>query len=110
MPHGVNNDFLTNIANGWGQLKFFEYGRHKMVLHVRNFYLHLKLAEINLSNILDRITVNHHYVAVIKPGENITLRCRFCKLKGHKIVDCPEKQRPPTAPNKNQRANLSRKD
>ena len=106
MPHGVTWDIASNITNGWGNLKSFEYGRHKLLPQIRNSYLHLKLTDINQQNIPERITVNQHYIAVTKPGENIALRCGFCKLKGHKSNDCPEKQRPS---NKNQPTNATRR-
>ena len=106
MPHGVTWDIASNITNGWGNLKSFEYGRHKLLPQIRNSYLHLKLTDINQQNIPERITVNQHYIAVTKPGENIALRCGFCKLKGHKSNDCLEKQRPS---NKNQPTNATRR-
>ena len=94
MPHGATGELLTKISSTWGTLKSFEYGRHKLLPLIRNSYLHLKIAEINYAKIPERIIVNQHYVAVMKPGENITFRCGFCKLKGHKTNECHEKRQP----------------
>ena len=94
MPHGITHEIVQNIAKDWGQLKSFDYGRHKLLPQVRNSYLHVKFTELKPQNIPQRILVNQHFVAVIKPGENISLRCGFCKLKDHKLVDCPERSQP----------------
>ena len=109
MPHGVTYDTLTSITSGWGQLKSFDYGRHKLLPQIKNSYLHLKLSGVNSAIIPQRITVNQHYVAVLKPGDNITFRCGFCKLQGHKTSDCPEKQRPKVPSMKNQPGNTTRR-
>lgn len=97
MPHGIQPSLLSKITSGWGVLKSFEYGRHKVLPHIRNSYLHLKFTDINLANIPQRIVVNQHYVAVVKPSESLALRCGFCKIAGHRTFDCPEKRPPLTS-------------
>ena len=92
MPHGITTETAKKISSTWGNLISFEYGRHKILPHIRNSYLHLKIADVESKNIPQRIVVNKHYVAVLQPGDNVIMRCGFCKTKGHKAVTCPEKQ------------------
>jgi len=81
MPHVVDEMFLKQITKVWGDLKSFDYWRHKKLPNFRNSYLHLKFANLKSAQIPQRIVVNQHYVAIVKPGESLTSRCGFCKLK-----------------------------
>jgi len=74
MPHGVTTETLNEITSNWGKLKSYDYGCRKLLPQVRNSYLHLKISELIKEQIPDRIIVNHHYVAVAKPGESMAQR------------------------------------
>ena len=87
MPHDITDGIVQDIAKDWGQLKSFDYERHKLLPQVRYSYLHNKFTELQPQNISQQILVNQHFVAVIKPEENTALRCGFCKLKDHKLLD-----------------------
>ena len=78
-------------AMGWGLVVNIRHGYHKNMskwAHCKNFLVHLKLANINLSKIPNVIKLRGHEIYVTKPGENIKNVCSFCHKAWHVAETC----------------------
>ena len=101
MPFDVNFDQIKAITTKWGNLKNFEFGRHKKCPLIHNSYLHLYIENFNHKEILDQFVFRNRFIAVNVDGEPIKTRCNYCKKTDHLIEDCPFK----TLPKNNQPSN-----
>ena len=101
MPFDVNFDQLKAITMKWGNLKNFEFGRHKKCPLIHNSYLHLYIENFNHKEIPDQFVFRNRFIAVNVDGEPIKTRCNYCKKTDHLIEDCPFK----TIPKNNQPSN-----
>ena len=91
MPFDITSETLKEITQTWGDLKFFEFGRHKKCPLIRNPYLHIYLENLKRREIPDSINFRHRYIAVNIDGENAKDRCNYCKSTNHQIDECPKK-------------------
>ena len=91
MPFDINVENLKEITKTWGNLKFFEFGKHKNCPLIRNPYLHLYLKNFNRKTIPDSISFRNRYISVNIDEEPPKLRCNYCKGTNHQNEECPNK-------------------
>ena len=91
MPFDINVENLKEITKTWGNLKFFEFGKHKNCPLIRNPYLHLYFKNFNRKTIPDSISFRNRYISVNIDEEPPKLRCNYCKGTNDQNEECPNK-------------------
>ena len=91
MPFDVNAEVLKAITKDWGNLKHFEFGKHKKCSLIHNPYLHLYMENFNRKEIPDSLNFRNRFIAVNIDGEIPKERCNYCKDTSHKLDECPKK-------------------
>ena len=91
MPFNINDELIKDICQDWGEIRNYEFGRHKICPQIRNPYLHIFIKDPLLHNIPSIITINEKSVTVTIEGQERKPRCIYCKSTTHLIESCPKK-------------------
>ena len=55
MPFDITDETIKNLTLNWGELKHFEFGKHKKCPSIHNLYFHLYIENLKKSAIPDDI-------------------------------------------------------
>jgi len=66
------------------------YGRNRNMPKIKNGYEYVHLKDTKFEYIEQRIKAFGHWIQATKPHEIHLPLCKYCKLRGHVIADCPK--------------------
>ena len=91
MPFDVSNENIQEIANNWGSVKHYEFGKHKKCPIILNHYLHLFIENFNRKNVPDALIFRNRFISVSVDGKPQKEKWNYCKATSHEIENCPKK-------------------
>ena len=91
MPFDISNENIQEIANNWGRVKHYKFGKHKKCPIIHNPYFHLLIENFKRKNVSDALIFRNRFISVGVDGEPQKERCNYCKTTSKEIKNCPKK-------------------
>ena len=75
---------------GWGKIDRIQYGKLKHYPNIKNGYVNIFIKEPAYMRIENQVNLMGHWLSVTTPYNRHLPMCRFCKVRGHELEQCPK--------------------
>ena len=94
VPFEMTEQHLKVLENkGWGKITRIFFGKVRHYPQIKNGYVNIYVKDPNYMRIENRVNVLGHWMSVTTPYNRHLPMCRFCKVRGHEVENCPRLER-----------------
>ena len=90
VPFEMTDQHLKALeSKGWGKITRIFFGKVRHYPQIKNGYVNIYIKEPNYMQIENKVNVFGHWMSVTTPYNRHLPMCRFCKVRGHEVENCP---------------------
>ena len=75
---------------GFGKIQKITFGKLRHYPNIKNGYVNIYVKDPNYHLIKNQINLMGHWISITTPYNRHLPMCRFCKIRGHEVEQCPK--------------------